>query len=160
MTPELAKQQGEHCSLTERRADEATREVVRWLKAVYMMDKIGEEFDGIISGVTNFGIFVELVEVYVDGLVHITALGNDYYHFDAAHHRLMGERTRQIYRLGDKLRVRVMRVDLDEAKLDFEIAGAPAGKRAAGPKRRPAEGKQETKRDGKPSRKPRGKRRR
>ncbi|MEK9134174.1 MAG: ribonuclease R, partial [Pseudomonadota bacterium] len=113
MTPELAKQQGEHCSLTERRADEATREVVRWLKAVYMMDKIGEEFDGIISGVTNFGIFVELVEVYVDGLVHITALGNDYYHFDAAHHRLMGERTKQTYRLGDKLRVRVMRVDLD-----------------------------------------------
>ncbi len=160
MTPELAKQQGEHCSLTERRADEATREVVRWLKAVFMMDKIGEEFDGIISGVTNFGIFVELVEVYVDGLVHITALGNDYYHFDAAHHRLMGERTKQTYRLGDKLRVRVMRVDLDEAKLDFEIAGAPAGKRAAGPKRRPAEGKHEAKREGKPSRKPRGKRRR
>jgi len=161
MTPELAKQQGEHCSLTERRADEATREVVRWLKAVYMMDKIGEEFDGIISGVTNFGIFVELVEVYVDGLVHITALGNDYYHFDAAHHRLMGERTKQTYRLGDKLRVRVMRVDLDEAKLDFEIAGSsPAGKRATGAKRRPAEGKQEAKREGKPSRKPRGKRRR
>jgi ribonuclease R len=160
MTPELAKQQGEHCSLTERRADEATREVVRWLKAVFMMDKIGEEFDGIISGVTNFGIFVELVEVYVDGLVHITALGNDYYHFDAAHHRLMGERTKQTYRLGDKLRVRVMRVDLDEAKLDFEIAGAPAGKRATGAKRRPAEGKHEAKREGKPSRKPRGKRRR
>ena len=160
LTLELAKQQGEHCSLTERRADEATREVVRWLKAVYMMDKIGEEFDGIISGVTNFGIFVELVEVYVDGLVHITALGNDYYHFDAAHHRLMGERTKQAYRLGDKLRVRVVRVDLDEAKLDFEIAGSPSGKRASGPKRRPADGKQETKRASKPSRKPRGKRRR
>jgi ribonuclease R len=161
MTPELAKQQGEHCSLTERRADEATREVVRWLKAVYMMDKIGEEFDGIISGVTNFGIFVELVEVYVDGLVHITALGNDYYHFDAAHHRLMGERTKQTYRLGDKLRVRVVRVDLDEAKLDFEIAGSPpTGKRGAGPKRGSGNGKRAPKREGKPSRKPRGKRRR
>ncbi len=161
MTPELAKQQGEHCSLTERRADEATREVVRWLKAVFMMDKIGEEFDGFISGVTNFGIFVELVEVYVDGLVHITALGNDYYHFDAAHHRLMGERTRQIFRLGDKMRVRVVRVDLDEAKIDFELAGAPAGgKRGAGPKRSPGNGKRAPKSESKPSRKPRGKRRR
>jgi len=127
ITPELALQQGEHCSMTERRADEATREVIRWLKAEYMKDKVGEEFDGYISGVTNFGIFVELVEVYVDGLVHITALGNDYYHFDAAHHRLMGERTRQIYRLGDKVQVRVVRVDVDEAKIDFELAGAPAG---------------------------------
>ncbi len=125
-TPELAKQQGDHCSLTERRADEATREVVRWLKAEFMMDKIGQEFDGFISGVTNFGIFVELVEVYVDGLVHITALGNDYYHFDAAHHRLMGERTRQIFRLGDKVRIRVVRVDLDETKIDFELANVPA----------------------------------
>ncbi|MGE5240359.1 MAG: ribonuclease R [Bacteroidota bacterium] len=135
ITPELALQQGEHCSMTERRADEATREVVRWLKAEYMTDKVGEEFDGYISGVTNFGIFVELVEVYVDGLVHITALGNDYYHFDAAQHRLLGERTRQIYRLGDKVRVRVVRVDLDEAKIDFELAGAPAaggGERKAG----------------------------
>jgi ribonuclease R len=135
ITPEQALQQGEHCSMTERRADEATREVIRWLKAEYMTDKVGEEFDGYISGVTNFGIFVELVEVYVDGLVHITALGNDYYHFDAAHHRLLGERTRQVYRLGDKVRVRVVRVDLDEAKIDFELAGAPAaggGERTAG----------------------------
>jgi len=137
----LARQQGEHCSLTERRADEATREVVRWLKAEFMMDKIGEEFDGYISGVTNFGIFVELVEFYVDGLVHITALGNDYYHFDAAHHRLMGERTRQIYRLGDKVRVRVMRVDLDETKIDFELVGVLAGKSVRGGKTRRSDSK-------------------
>ena len=91
----------DHLSSTERRADDATREVTRWLKAEYMMDKIGEEFDGIISGVTNFGIFVELAEVYVDGLVHITSLGNDYYHFDPAKHRLLGERTNRSYRLGD-----------------------------------------------------------
>jgi ribonuclease R len=147
ITPELAKQQGEHCSLTERRADEATREVTRWLKAEFMMDKIGEEFDGYISGVTNFGIFVELVEVYVDGLVHITALGNDYYHFDAAHHRLMGERTRQIYRLGDKVRVRVMRVDLDETKIDFELVGMTGAKTGKSPKPRGPE----PKRHGKPS---------
>jgi ribonuclease R len=113
----------DHLSSTERRADDATREVTRWLKAEYMMDKIGEEFDGIISGVTNFGIFVELAEVYVDGLVHITSLGNDYYHFDPAKHRLLGERTNRSYRLGDAVRVKVAQVNLDEAKLDFELVG-------------------------------------
>jgi ribonuclease R len=153
ITPELAKQQGEHCSLTERRADEATREVTRWLKAEFMMDKIGEEFDGYISGVTNFGIFVELVQVYVDGLVHITALGNDYYHFDAAHHRLMGERTRQIYRLGDQVRVRVMRVDLDETKIDFELVGVTGTKTGKAPKQRRPEGKRQAKSSVKRSRK-------
>ncbi len=121
ISPELAKQQGEHCSMTERRADEATRDVMRWLKAEYMMDRIGEEFDGIISGVTNFGIFVELTDIFIDGLVHVTALGNDYYHFDPIQHRLLGERTRKSYRLGDQVRVRVVRVDLDEAKIDFEL---------------------------------------
>ncbi len=114
-------QQGEHCSMTERRADDATRDVVNWLKAEYMMDKVGEVFHGIISGVTNFGIFVELKEVYVEGLVHITELGNDYYHFDPASHRLTGERTRQTFRLGDEVVVRVARVDLDEARIDFEL---------------------------------------
>lgn len=153
ITPELAKQQGEHCSLTERRADEATREVTRWLKAEFMMDKIGEEFDGYISGVTNFGIFVELIKFYVDGLVHITALGNDYYHFDAAHHRLMGERTRQIYRLGDKVRVRVMRVDLDETKIDFELVGVESTGRGKAPKQHRPEGKRQPKSTGKRSRK-------
>src|SRR3990170_5645204 len=153
MTPELAKQQGEHCSLTERRADEATREVIRWLKAEFMMDKIGEEYDGYISGVTNFGIFVELVDVYVDGLVHITALGNDYYHFDAAHHRLMGERTRKIYRLGDKVRVRVVRVDLDETKIDFELAGVTGAKTGKAPRQRRPEAKRHGKASGKRSRK-------
>jgi ribonuclease R len=112
---------GLQCSLTERRADEATREVTRWLKVEFMQEHVGEEFDGIISGVTNFGLFVELKDVYVDGLVHITALGNDYFHFDPAHHRLLGERTRRMYRLGDAVRIRVVRVDLDEAKIDFEL---------------------------------------
>ncbi len=118
-----AQAQGEHFSMTERRADDATRDVVRWLKTEFMVGKVGEEFDGLISGVTNFGLFVELADIYVDGLVHITALGNDYYHFDAAKHRLMGERTRQMFRLGDPVRVRVVRVDLDESKIDFELVG-------------------------------------
>lgn len=128
---EQARAQGEHCSMTERRADEATREVIRWLKTEYMMDHVGDEFDGIISGVTSFGVFVELNEVFVDGLIHITALGNDYFHFDAAKHRLIGERTRTIYRLGDPTRVKVVRVDLDEARIDFEPVGEP-GKPAGG----------------------------
>jgi ribonuclease R len=122
-----ARVMGEHCSMTERRADEATRDVMRWLKAEFMMERVGEEFDGMISGVTGFGVFVELNEIYVDGLVHITALGNDYFHFEPGKHRLIGERTRAIYRLGDAVRVRVVRVDLDEARIDFELAGQPAG---------------------------------
>ncbi len=112
---------GEHCSMTERRADEATRDAMDWLKCEYMMDKVGEEFEGIISSVTGFGIFVELSDIYVEGLVHVTGLSNDYYHFDPVHHRLVGERTRRIYRLGDKVRVQVARVDLDERKIDFDM---------------------------------------
>lgn len=115
---------GEHCSMTERRADEATRDALDWLKCEYMLDKVGEEFDGIISSVTSFGIFVELQSIYVEGLVHITSLHSDYYHFDPAKHRLLGERTSRIYRLADKVRVKVVRVDLDERKLDFELADA------------------------------------
>lgn len=112
---------GEHCSMTERRADEATRDALDWLKCEYMMDRVGEEFDGIVSSVTSFGLFVELCDIYVEGLVHITNLKSDYYHFDPVKHRLVGERTRKIYRLADKVRVRVVRVDLDDKKIDFEL---------------------------------------
>jgi ribonuclease R len=112
---------GEQCSLTERRADDATRDAVDWLKCEYMLDKIGETYAGIISSVTSFGIFVELQAIYVEGLVHVTALGNDYYHYDPAKHRLIGERTSQIYRLGDLVTVRVVQVNLDERKIDFEL---------------------------------------
>lgn len=112
---------GEHCSANERRADDATRDVVSWLKCEYMMDKIGEEFTGIISAVTSFGFFVELAEIYVEGLVHISNLGQDYFHFDPTSHRLLGERTNITYRLGDSVKVKVVRVDLDEKKMDFEL---------------------------------------
>ncbi len=111
---------GKHCSATERRADEATREVVAWLKCEYMQDKLGQVFRGRISAVTGFGIFVELDDVYVEGLVHVTSLKNDYYTFDAVKHRLVGERGGHVYRLGDKMTVLVARVDLDERKIDFE----------------------------------------
>jgi ribonuclease R len=113
---------GEHCSMTERRADEATRDAVDWLKCEYMQDKVGEIFAGLITGVTSFGLFVELREVYVEGLLHITALGKDYYHFNPLKHHLVGERTKAVYRLADPVRVRVVRVDLDERKIDFELA--------------------------------------
>lgn len=112
---------GEHCSFAERRADEATRDVIAWLKAEFMQEKVGQEFDGIISGVKEFGIFVQLNEIFVDGLVHVTGLGNDYYHFDAAHYQLLGERSGERFRLGDRVRVRVSRVVLDEAKIDFDL---------------------------------------
>ncbi|MEN9450134.1 MAG: ribonuclease [Pseudomonadota bacterium] len=112
---------GEHCSTTERRADEATREVLDWLKCEYMRDRVGETFDGIITNVTGFGLFVELRNIYVEGLVHVTALHNDYYQFDANRHCLQGERTGIVYRLGDRIQVRVGRVDLDQRKIDFEL---------------------------------------
>ncbi|MFI3185567.1 MAG: ribonuclease R [Methylococcaceae bacterium] len=113
---------GEQCSAHERRADDATRDVVSWLKCEYMMDKVGEEFPGIISAVTSFGFFVELAEIYVEGLVHISNLAQDYFHFDPISHQLKGERTGINYRLGDSVSVRIVRVDLDEKKIDFELA--------------------------------------
>ena len=112
---------GEHCSANERRADDATRDVVSWLKCEYMMDKIGEEFPGIISAVTSFGFFVELADIYVEGLVHISNLGQDYFHFDPTSHQLKGERTGMNFRLGDSVKIKVARVDLDEKKMDFEL---------------------------------------
>jgi ribonuclease R len=119
---------GEQCSMTERRADEATRDVVNWLKCEFMQDRVGETFAGVITAVTGFGIFVELRDIYVDGLVHVTALPADYYHFDPVHHRLSGERSGRSFRLGDSVEVKVMRVDLDERKIDFELSQDKAGK--------------------------------
>ncbi|MGD8567111.1 MAG: ribonuclease R [Gammaproteobacteria bacterium] len=121
---------GEQCSMTDRRAEDATRDVESWLKCEYMMDKVGETFEGIISGVTSFGLFVELKGIYVEGLAHVTSLSNDYYHFDPVKHCLIGERTREVYRLADKVTVRVVRVDLDEKRIDFDLVGKTAEKGA------------------------------
>jgi ribonuclease R len=112
---------GQHCSDTERRADEATRDVEAWLKTYFMQDHVGEEFDGTISGVTNFGLFVTLDELYVDGLVHISDLGQDYFQFDSHKHLLRGERTGVKYQLAGRVRVKVVRVNLEQAKIDFTI---------------------------------------
>jgi ribonuclease R len=112
--------------MSERRADEATRDVVNWLKCEFMKDRVGESFPGVITAVTGFGLFVELTDIYVEGLVHVTALPGDYYHFDPVHHRLAGERTGRSFRLGDTVEVQVMRVDLDERKIDFGMSDKPA----------------------------------
>jgi ribonuclease R len=130
---------GEQCSGTERRADEATRDAEDWLKCEFMQDKLGEQFDGTITSVNSFGIFVELDAVHVDGLVHITTLDNDYYHFDPIGHRLHGERTGTVYRLGDRLRIQVAAVNLDDRKIDFvPVPAVGVGKLAKKGDRKPA----------------------
>ncbi|MDR4516487.1 MAG: ribonuclease R [Nitrosomonas sp.] len=116
---------GRHCSQTERRADEATRDVETWLKCFFMHDKIGECFEGIISSVTGFGLFVALDDVYVEGLIHISELPSDYFHFDAVRQRLLGERSGKQYRIGDRLNVKLVRVDLETSRIDF-ILNEPA----------------------------------
>lgn len=110
---------GEHCSLNERRADDATRDVTDWLKCEYMLDKVGEEFTAIVTGVTNFGLFVQLESVYVEGLVHISELPEDYYDFDSKHHCLRGQRSGKVFKLTDKMRVMVAKVNLDDRRIDF-----------------------------------------
>jgi ribonuclease R len=110
---------GRHCSETERRADDASRDVESWLKCHYMQDQVGNVFHGVISGVTPFGLFVTLDEYFVDGLLHISELGKDYFEFDAARHMLMGSRTKKRYRLSDRMKVKLVRVDLDSRKIDF-----------------------------------------
>lgn len=113
---------GEHCSMTERRADRASRDATDWLKCDYMQNKVGQIFDGFIADVTGFGLFVELKDIYVQGLVHVTALKNDYYQFDAVHHLLRSRSGNTTYRLGDHVRVQVARVNLDDRKIDFVLA--------------------------------------
>lgn len=112
---------GEQCSMTERRADDATREVSDWLKCEYMQDHVGEVLDGVIANVTGFGFFVRLTEYHIDGLVHISSLANDYYQFDPVGQRLIGESFGNIYRLGDSVKVKVAAVNLDERHIDFEL---------------------------------------
>ena len=125
---------GEHCSMAERRADDATRDVQAWLKCEYLQDHVGDEFNGVVSAVTSFGLFVELEDLYIEGLVHITALPGDYYNFDASHQRLLGERSGRSYQLGGRVRVQVARVDLDDKKIDLELIDSQPPRKSAGGK--------------------------
>jgi ribonuclease R len=113
---------GLHCSATERRADEATRDVENWLKCYYMQDRVGEIFAGSVSSVVPFGIFVALDDVFVEGLVHVSELGRDYFTFDEAQHQMIGSRTAVRYRLADRIRVQLVRVDMNSNKIDFRLA--------------------------------------
>ncbi len=118
-----------HCSRTERRAEDAERDVDERYKCAWMEQHVGSEFDGIVTGVTSFGLFVELIESKVSGLVHITQLRNDYYHFDPRRHELRGERIGQVFRLGDAVRVQVLRASMEDRKIDFRLvsdSGSPA----------------------------------
>ncbi|HEY3564973.1 MAG TPA: ribonuclease R [Casimicrobiaceae bacterium] len=112
---------GVHCSMTERRADDASRDVLQWLKCYYMKERIGETFAGTISGVASFGIFVTMDGLDIDGLVHVTDLPRDYFHFDAVRHALIGERTGRVFQLAGRVRAKVARVDLDRSKIDFTL---------------------------------------
>ncbi len=119
---------GEQCSMTERRADDATRDVDAWLKCEFLQERVGETFNGVVAAVTSFGMFVELSDLYIEGLVHISALPADYYHFDRAKQRLVGERSGRNFKLGDGVSVQVARVDLDDKKVDLELIDSGSNK--------------------------------
>jgi ribonuclease R len=112
---------GAHCSANERRADEASRDVEAWLKCRFMREHLGEEYSGTVSAITSFGLFVTLDALYVEGLVHITELGGEYYRFDEVHQELRGERSGARYAVGTRVRVQVSRVDLDSRRIDFRL---------------------------------------
>lgn len=119
--PEEMDALGEQCSMTERRADDATRDVADWLKCEYMHHHVGDVFDGVISTVTNFGMFVRLNGIYIDGLVHVSTLRDDYYHFDQEQNLLVGEGSRKVYKMGEPVTIQVMSVNLEQRKIDFML---------------------------------------
>jgi ribonuclease R len=125
-TPAQMATMAVHCSQRERRAEEAERDVDERYKCAWMAKHVGEEFEGLVTGVTSFGLFVELDESKVSGLVHISQLSNDYYHFDPQRHLLKGERTGAQFRLGDHVRVQVLRASLEDRKIDFRLVAPRA----------------------------------
>jgi len=138
--PKEMERLGAITSAHEKRAEEATRDVEAWLKCQYMEQHLGDEFDGVITGVTNFGVFVQITELMTDGLVHVTSLANDYYKYDAGSQKLVGERSGHTYSLGEEMRIRVERVDMETRKIDFrpvtEISPKAQKKRSASKKSR------------------------
>lgn len=112
---------GEHFSQTERRADEASRSVTTWLKCHYMQQHLGDEFIGIVSAVTEFGLFVTLKDLYVDGMIHISQLGDDFFIYDQTSQNLIGQNRGQVFGLGDEVKIQVAGVNLEERKIDFQL---------------------------------------
>jgi ribonuclease R len=134
--PETAR----HTSERERRANDAERELVQWKKVRFMADKVGDEFEGYITGVSAYGLYVELVEHFVEGMVHVSTMADDYYRFVERAHILRGENTRREYRLGDRVTVQVVRVDLEQRQIDLglsEILSAVGRARPGRATRRP-----------------------
>ena len=119
---------GEQCSAAERRADDASYEVEKWLKTYFMRDKVGEVFAATVSGMTHFGLFATLDEIYIDGMIHISDLGQDYFHYRPELMALVGERTRRRYTIGDKIQVQVAKADLDTCRVDLVLADEEMGK--------------------------------
>jgi ribonuclease R len=140
---------GEHLSAMERRADDAERELIEWKKVRFMADKLGEVYAGYVIGVQAYGLFVELTEIYVQGLVHVSSMSDDYYAFDEKAHLLKGENSSRVYRLGDKVEAQVVRADLERRQIDLALVDVleraksrrPAGRaptaRSASPRGRP-----------------------
>jgi ribonuclease R len=139
---EALPEMGRHLSEMERRATDAERELIEWKKVRFMADKLGEVFTGYVTGVQAFGLFVELEEVYVQGLVHVSSMTDDYYRYDEKAHALKGETTSKAYRLGDKAQVQVVRVDLERRQLDFALLDVLA-RAAAGARKRPPAGRRQ-----------------
>ncbi|MFC4700748.1 ribonuclease R [Glaciecola siphonariae] len=142
-------QLGEQCSTTERRADDATRDVADWLKCEFMQEHVGDVFEGVVASVTNFGLFVRISDYHIDGLVHITSLASDYYHYDELKQCLVGENHGISYRLGDPLKVKVAAVNLDERKIDLIIDGLPAISRQLKTSKRKGKGASKSTKPGK-----------
>ena len=135
---EKLPEMGLHLSERERRASEAERELIEWKKVRFMAGRLGEDFQGYVTGVQAFGLFVELDEVYVQGLVHVSSMTDDYYRFDEKAHLLKGENTKKAYRLGDRVEVQVARVDLERRQIDFALVDVLARARGGGGRGRPA----------------------
>ncbi|MEL7388090.1 MAG: RNB domain-containing ribonuclease, partial [Pseudomonadota bacterium] len=143
------EQLGEQCSMTERRADDATRDVADWLKCEFMLDHVGDSFEGVVSSVTNFGLFIRITEYHIDGLVHITSLDDDFYHYDDVKQALVGESGHRQFRLGDTVEVKVAAVNLDERKIDLLLDKSML--RGAGGKKVKVKSVRKSTRDPKPS---------
>jgi ribonuclease R len=137
--PEMAR----HTSERERRAADAERELVQWKKVRFMADKVGDEFDGYITGVSAFGLFIELIEHFVEGMVHVSTMADDYYRFVERAHILRGENTGKEYRLGDRVSVQVIRVDMERRQVDLGLVeildSVRASEQNRGPRRSSAE---------------------
>ena len=151
--PEVAR----HTSEMERRADDAERELLQWKKVKFMADKVGDEFEGYVTGVAAFGLFVELIEHFVEGLVHVSTMADDYYRFVESAHLLRGENTQKVYRLGDKVKVQVIRVNMEVRQIDLGLVEILERVREGerGPRRSKAAPKSDSKRKQRPGRRER-----